>query len=249
MVLVSLGLVALWGYVSMSHSCVCRIYTAVSCDDLPSLYRTWTARRFMQRVEPYILAAQGEMDGDRETEWMEALEAKRIGPAEQAPPALPITGEGISPAEAGARTGRAWPIAEVYVALMFVDALVTYWTERVTGREASSLWWVGYSTLGLELVFAIALLIQYSRRTIVPGMRKLVIASLLVTGLIWYAQPMITAFSVAANPGHAADYSSLRAMPMSTGLHWIDIGAHVIWGIVGIGILIAARQKRFGGGS
>ena len=36
---------AVWVYISADRSCVCRIYTAVSSDLLPSVYRTWTARR------------------------------------------------------------------------------------------------------------------------------------------------------------------------------------------------------------
>src|SRR5580693_8418278 len=35
-----------WLAVSLATSCRCRLYTAVSHDDLPSLYRIWTARRF-----------------------------------------------------------------------------------------------------------------------------------------------------------------------------------------------------------
>ena len=49
---VSVALVLSWIYISAVDSCRCRIYTAVSSEELPSLYRTWTARRFLEKVEP-----------------------------------------------------------------------------------------------------------------------------------------------------------------------------------------------------
>jgi hypothetical protein len=47
-------LVSAWVIVSAAYSCRCCILTAVSRDDLPSIYRTWTARRFLRKVEPRI---------------------------------------------------------------------------------------------------------------------------------------------------------------------------------------------------
>ena len=47
-------LVGGWLYVSLARSCSCRLYTAVSRDALPSIYRTWTARQFLAEVEPRI---------------------------------------------------------------------------------------------------------------------------------------------------------------------------------------------------
>ena len=61
-----------WVYVSAFRSCRCRIYTAVSSDELPSLYRTWTARRFLARVEPAVAQAQGAIEGN----WAEAVEER-----------------------------------------------------------------------------------------------------------------------------------------------------------------------------
>jgi hypothetical protein len=57
-------LVASWVYISAWCSCRCRIYTAVSSDELPSVYRTWTARRFLARLEPRIAEVQGAVQGN-----------------------------------------------------------------------------------------------------------------------------------------------------------------------------------------
>ncbi len=73
---VALVLVGAWLYLSMARSCVCRIYTAVSSDTLPSVYRTWTARRFLAAVEPRIREVQGEID----PVWLEAAEERSAGP-------------------------------------------------------------------------------------------------------------------------------------------------------------------------
>ena len=78
---VAAALVGAWIYISASCSCVCRIYTAVSGDDLPSVYRSWTARKFMASVEPLIAGAQGPIGEG----WAEAVEARRIGPPEAGP--------------------------------------------------------------------------------------------------------------------------------------------------------------------
>ena len=55
-------LVLVWVLVSALLSCRCRIYTAVSADDLPSLYRTWTAHRFLRRVHSLIQQAESALD-------------------------------------------------------------------------------------------------------------------------------------------------------------------------------------------
>ena len=73
---VGVGLAIAWTYVSAVRSCRCRIYTAVSSEELPSLYRTWTARRFLAAVEPAVAQAQGAIEGN----WAEAVEDRQIGP-------------------------------------------------------------------------------------------------------------------------------------------------------------------------
>ena len=68
-------MVATWIAISAASSCRCRLYTAVSRDDLPSLYRTWTARKFLNQVKPSIDRVQGVVDAG----WAEA-ERSHAGP-------------------------------------------------------------------------------------------------------------------------------------------------------------------------
>src|SRR6185369_729803 len=77
-------LAAAWAVVSATFSCTCRIYTAVSREELPSIYRTWTARRFLAKVEPRIREVQGSIAPN----WAEALESQAAG-ASEAPAPFP----------------------------------------------------------------------------------------------------------------------------------------------------------------
>jgi hypothetical protein len=231
----SLGaaLVIAWIYVSAKCSCVCRIYTAVSGDDLPSVYRTWTVRKFMSRVEPHIVAAQGAIEGD----WAEAIDARRIGPAEEVPEfrAPGSTAMAFAPQKTGTRSF--W-LSEGFVAMMFLDALYTFLT-----RRSSSLTWLGYSLLAVEIALSIALLIMHYRGQLRSGMQKVVIASILFTGVTWYSAPFISAISVAAN-ANARRPSAPIGNGVNSVIQYIDVGAHVVLGLCGLGIVLAQREKK-----
>jgi hypothetical protein len=239
-------LVGAWIYISAACSCVCRIYTAVSRDDLPSIYRTWTARRFMSRVQARIVEAQGGIGED----WAETLEARRIGPPELAPE-MPATG--VAASLPGTRSRRDRELSVIYVALMFVDAAITYVAGVPSaGHPRSTLVsWVGYGTLGLEIGTAVALLIQYGRGKLKAGMQRLIIASVLVTGATWYASPIIAAISAGVVAGRQGKVvTSPGALPVGGpvqgGLHVFDIGAHLLWGLAGAAIILTEPRKRPG---
>lgn len=228
------ALVITWIYVSARCSCVCRIYTAVSGDDLPSLYRTWTARKFLSRVEPHIAAAQGTIAAD----WAEAVEARRIGPPEEASGV--IAGGAVAAAPALRQNeGPRVPLAEMFVAIMFADAAVTYFAGK---HRTTALTRLGYGILAMEIGLSVAILILHYRHRLLAGMQKLVIASILVTGATWYAQPMIQAVYVAGSVRGGRPLTG--AAPASVAVQTLDIGAHLLWGIWGIGILLMRRETR-----
>lgn len=228
------ALVITWIYVSAKCSCVCRIYTAVSGDELPSVYRTWTARKFMSRVEPHIAAAQGAIEAD----WAEAVEARRIGPAEE--PSGVVADGAVAAATALRQSeGPQWPLAEMFVAIMFADAAVTYFARK---HRTTALTRLGYGILAIEIGLSVAILILHYRNKLLAGMQKLVIASILVTGAAWYAQPMIQAVYAAGSVRGGRPLTG--AAPARVAVQTLDIGAHLLWGIWGIGILLTRREKR-----
>ncbi len=64
-----IALVLFWLYISIQESCRCRVYTAVSQDELLSIRRPWTARRLLAELTPLIEAAQGTLPAG----WKESL--------------------------------------------------------------------------------------------------------------------------------------------------------------------------------
>jgi hypothetical protein len=234
---VAAALAGTWLYVSLSASCICRIYTAVSGDDLPSVYRSWTARKFMRQVASRIAEAQGVVEG----EWAQAVEDRQIGPREPTP--MEFAGGGApssvapqgSPASAAARPILPW----IFAALMFADAVLTYLTKPQT---SVAFWRTGYSVLALELGVSIALLVQHSRGKLMAGMQKLVIVSLIATGIVWYFNrygTIVTGAAMSASGNMAGTLVAINDF-----LRMFDAIAHLVWGLIAIALIAANGRSR-----
>ena len=224
-------LVATWIYISASCSCICRIYTAVSGDDLPSVYRSWTARKFVQRVQPQIVAAQGSIAED----WADAVEARRIGPLEEGHHLRMPGASDVMPG--GAQTaGRSVLLAALFVAANIVDAVFSY---AAPAKASGVLTAVGYSIVVVELVLAVALLIGHARGRPWPGMRNLAIGLIIVTGVVWYSQQMLVTVITAM----AATGSAQPGTVLNGALHDFDIASHLVVGVVGHALVLTRRQE------
>jgi hypothetical protein len=227
-------LVGTWIYISASCSCICRIYTAVSGDDLPSVYRSWTARKFMQRVQPQIAAAQGPIGED----WAEAVEARRIGPPEEGPSShlagMPVASD-VTPGRTQA-AGRSAALAALFVAANIVDAVFSF---AAPAKPSGLLTAVGYSIVVIELALAIALLIRHARGRPWPAMRNLAIALIVVTGVVWYSQQVLLGLITAmATTGGAQPARTFNGV-----FHNFDIGSHLVIGVVGLALVLSQRQR------
>jgi hypothetical protein len=77
---VVLAAVGIYLYVaSVFHSCTCHLITRANKVELPSLFRRYSARRFVEVMAPRIIAAQGELPAD----WVDrstTMEEFSIGP-------------------------------------------------------------------------------------------------------------------------------------------------------------------------
>jgi hypothetical protein len=232
LVLLAFILVISWLYVSAKSSCICRIYTAVSRDELPSVYRTWVASRFLRAVEPQITAAQGEL----ESGWTDAVANQDVGPREALPPESAEAEVGRGPASSAA-TGIHAASYYFLMATLFIDALwhglALYYPVR---------WAAAFSNLLALVVIggAILVLVEYHRRRVRPAQQKLAIAALTAMGLLYYVRmTVVGAFAGARatieKKSISLDYSG---GPIAGE---IEMGIALLLGLAGLAILLAGR--------
>ena len=225
------ALVATWAYLSAARSCTCRIHTAVSQDTLPSVYRTWVARKFLREVEPEIAKVQGAWERPPAE-----AEAAEIGP----PQAPSLSTPGTEPISVPEPRGSSFSF---YLLLggLFADALWHWFTLQHGVRWASAV----SNLLGFfEIGMAVLILVQHRQRRIRPAQQKLAIATLVGTGLIFYG----TSIGVAS-------FANLRTattkMPVDTrpALHvaeQINIGTTLALAVFGLAILVLDKPVRPG---
>jgi hypothetical protein len=172
------ALVIAWVYVSAACSCTCRIYTAVSRDELPSVYRTWVAKRFLRAIGPKITAVQGERDAG----FAEAIESSSIGPRPAA--ALESARPDFDPApDSTAPAAIQRTPFYVLLAALFLDglmhALVLYRAVRIPPLFSN--------LLALLVVSAAIVVLVLSQRSRPPRLQqKLAIATLVAMGMATY---------------------------------------------------------------
>ena len=177
------ALTAAWIYISAAQSCTCRLYTAVSREDLPSIYRMWMARKALAELEQRIAQVQGVFTEDR----AEAVDMRALGPAEAAGQ---HAATGRRPAAARSRTR----VSDIFLASLFADAVVT----ALQMRSPSS--WLADVSVALTVVqiaSAVWIFVQKYRGTLRTGMQRLAIVALLFIGGITYAQMIGDAVDVA----------------------------------------------------
>jgi hypothetical protein len=221
-------LIGTWLVFSFLFSCTCRLYTAVSNDPLPSLYRTWTARKFLDEVKPWIDEAQGTL----ETNWAEAVENHAAGPAEAAPPTTPAA---AAPALRSHTTA-----CLVLIASLLAEATL----DLLTLHSAST--GVVWILTGLSLVqisSAILILIERQRRILRAAMQRVAVAALVVEGLGYYVAATSAAF---VNPGRfvgASAFSRLM-LPQFILLREISSAIYVVLAVIGLAIILQPAAGR-----
>ena len=227
-------LVGAWIYVCAARSCACRIYTAVSRDDLPSLCRTWTARKFLDQVEPRIAQEQGVVEGN----WAEAVEDRAIGPPLAAPPA-----PGMASAAAAAVPARSHTLAsDIFLASLFADALLNVLTLHSAARGVE---WASYGLAAVEVAGAIFIFFQYHRGILRAGLQNLAIATLIVMGAFYYARQIIAGLATAGAPAAQIlpDPKALAAQPAYILLREVDAGVALVLGLAGVVLALLPDRK------
>lgn len=169
------ALAGVWLYISLAQSCICRLYTAVSREDLPSVYRIWTARRALPEIERRIAEAQGVFTEN----WADAVEMRALGPVDTAGPQ---TAAGRS--RGAASRSRTW-VTDIFIGSLFADAVATLYLMRA---PISWLQNVSVALTVVQVAAAIGIFVQKYRGILRRGMQKLAIVALLFIGGTTYAQ-------------------------------------------------------------
>lgn len=220
-----IALVVAWAYVSALCSCRCRIHTAVSQDRLPSVYRTWVARKFVDAVEPQISAIQGRMEGPL-SDW----EAVRVGPRAIITERVP--GPASEPSIAPHRSFSFGLLLAILMTNAVLSALVI---QQVIGK--SSL--VSNGTALLEVTAAILVLVHHHRRRISGAQQKLAIATLIAVGLFFYGTMFSMAIVAGASAAARQAVDTTAITRVSTQLDFITA---LVLSAVGLGILLFERR-------
>jgi len=221
-----------WILTAALWSCRCRIHTAVSRDELPSITHIWTARKFLEKVTPRIVEVQGAVDAN----WAEAAEERKPDPA--APlPLMPESAGGENRPNAQVHTVA----ADIFVATLWGDALADLLL--LHSHSALANW--AQVFFGLALIAeTVIIFVQYNRGLLLGAMRKLAIASLAAVGVMYYVRQMIYSFSYASKQTPGADLKIPTFYAGDALTRGIDAGICIILGLVGLGVIFLHRKPR-----
>jgi hypothetical protein len=233
--IIGILLVAVWVYVSRARSCRCRIYTAVSSEELPSLYRDWTARRFIEVVEPFVTEAQGSIDGGV----VEHVGEREVGP-------LPEGRVGIATAPPRAPESRAarTPISILFVASLCLGGAVILATLGVRPKVGR---WILFGFVLLQLGTAVAVMVQNSRGRLHSSVRNLAIAAAVAIGVWYYAVQLGAGMAEAyRNSSDKKRAQAMQADPLATLEYPAARGAAGGIGLLAglAGLVLLARRER-----
>jgi hypothetical protein len=178
---IGIVLACVWMYLSGARSCRCRIYTAVSSEELPSLYRDWTMRRFIAKVEPYVIQAQGSIEAN----WAESVEDREIG-------ALPEGRVGLSDVRASEPAPTGTSRARTPLSILFVASLVLGGAAVLAtlGAPANTARWVLLVFVLLQLGTAVAVMVENFMGRLRASVRNLAIVAAVAIGAWYYAVQM-----------------------------------------------------------
>jgi hypothetical protein len=249
--LVPVLLAIVWAYISLEKSCRCRIYTAVSADGLPSVYRIWTARRFLAILEPHIRSAQGTL----EEGWAQALKSQAsivarppvaqssilssetvaAGAAEELPSAPTL------PAEPVVTPARRTLFSDAFLVLLVVGAVLNLLHVVLPFREPQ---WVLSVAWMLEVTSVAGVLVETYRRKLAPGINRLAIAKLIWLAMAAYFIRPILVGIAASTPGGAAELRRLSSdfFVYSPTVFMITAAIDAILAIVGV--FMTTRPRR-----
>ncbi len=199
------GLVTLLLYLllaSLFRSCRCRIQTAVSLDDLPSLYRLRTALKAVKILEARIAQTQGMLQPG----WTGQVSIPEIAPVGFKPPQM---FPGGMPAKMTAAT------AEAHAAALktFSRLEIAFYSLLALGGVTlliPPLWFSWSVILAAEAILGIVVFIQQLRRGGPKVLRWMPIGSVIYVGIVKYCGWMIGLFGMIGSlQAHPLDFKEI----------------------------------------
>lgn len=182
-ILVVLGLYLL--IVSLTQSCRCRIQTAVSREELPSLYRMWSARKAVAILERRI----GEEQGMLVEGWMASLPQYAAPLSAGAPDPAPAP---VLLEKPGRRRRRASVVELALYASLAVGGVALLYA------PTGALWTV---ILVVQILLGVGVLVSGHLRGGARSASILAVLVMALAGVVAYADNLISAFRQAqANP-------------------------------------------------
>ncbi len=225
-------LVGIWLYVSYGLSCSCRIITAVSRDQLPSIYRTWIARRFLAEVEPRIREVQGTVQEG----WAEALEDRPIGPT-FAVPAGTVPSAASSGLPAPLRSATA--VSAVFTGSLFADGILNLATLHSLTHTTQ---WIWYALALVQVASAVMIFVQHHRGMLSVGMQRLAIVALIAMGASYYARQVATGVTEVFRAS-VPDVSVIQNSAAYTVIREVDAAICLALGVVGLVLGFGAKAS------
>ena len=230
--LLGLILILVWVYVSGRESCRCRIYTAVSGDELPSVYRLWTARKFLAEVEPLIAQTQGTITG----EWAAAAEERTVGPplgggTPLGAPTNPIE----SPEPGTAEPPRRALATDLFLASLFADAVV-----KLAPLPPALDSWLPFTMPLLTIAGAVTVIVRHHRGRLKTGLNRVAVASLLAFGILYYVQTLRAGITAGVTAAKTGKQTFAVAFPRSKVVQQAGAGFDAILLIVGL--IVSLRE-------
>lgn len=214
------GLAAVWLYVALQSSCRCRIYTAVSQEELLAVRRSWAARKLLAELTPRIEAAQGTLPGG----WQESIAGDR--PILLSSDIAPPDPQAAAREPAQSNLGRFTP-SVVLVSSLLLDVMLTSWD---LGRTVALPNWIGSVLALIEGAAAVWAMIQ--NRGVNAWLTRFGAVVLVFLGAAFYGQYVISGFATAqARRPLRAD--ELRAAPIHHAYLEAYIAGCLILGIAG----------------
>jgi hypothetical protein len=212
-----------WLLVSLLGSCRCRIYTAVSNDELPSVYRRWTARRFLAAVEPIIAAQQGAVPAD----WAEI--ADQTG-------AAPAPGPAVAPGPVGSPRTIA---SDLLILSLFLGAAL----ELAHIPAAAQRWAILVTALSIFSA-TVAVMVHRNKGLIKRSMQLLAIITLISMVLMMYGRVMVAAGMAGYEAGKTKSAVTLQPdFSESSSMRPFTAGLYGLLGIIGLALSFSSQRS------